>query len=366
MDEIRIGFIGAGYVNFGGGEGPWDHASRLERLEGVRIVGVSDPCRERAQAVLAGRTSPAFEGAQAYATPRELLEQGRPDVVWIGVPPNAHGTLETSRDLELACAKAGVHLFIEKPLSNAEPEAVRPLCNALQQSNVLVSVGYMFRYSRAIDKMKELLAECGEFARVFVGRYNCAYSEIRKTEWWDVRQSGGPIVEQATHFVDLARYLVGEAVLSTVHAQRIMAGDLGGDLSDVPADADGNPYDAQVPDRFKAPRATAATWTFENGAIASLTHGTWLHRKKYESSIEVWADGLMMVLEDPYGDCRLIVRRPHSEESETFAFSNDDPYLSEDRAFIEAIRRNTPSLIRSPYDDAFKTFELTWAIRRAK
>ena len=45
--------------------------------------------------------------------------------------------------------------------------------------------------------------------------------------------------------------------------------------------------------------------------------------------------------------------------------SDDDPYLSEDAAFLSAVRSGDASCVRSSYADAFRTYELTWAIRRA-
>lgn len=63
---LKIAFIGAGQVNFGGGEGPWDHgigdyvqlmiaATRLEKLHGenflLSVVGVCDPFVDRAKKV---------------------------------------------------------------------------------------------------------------------------------------------------------------------------------------------------------------------------------------------------------------------------------------------------------------------------
>lgn len=46
-----------------------------------------------------------------------------------------------------------------------------------------------------------------------VGRYSCPYNNIEKTQWWDIQKSGGCIVEQATHFVDLMRYLAGGDII---------------------------------------------------------------------------------------------------------------------------------------------------------
>ena len=103
-------------------------------------------------------------------------------------------------------------------------------------------------------------------------------------------------------------------------------------------------------------------WRFASGALGSMTHGTLLHREKYETEIEIWGDGLRIVLLDPYGHCRILIRRPHSEETEKIEFLDDDPYLTEDKAFLDAVRSGDSSGIRSSYADAMKTFELTWAI----
>ena len=364
-EKLRIGFVGAGAVNFGGGEGPWDHASRLEKIEGIQVIGVADPDTERARTKLAERSHEMYRQATVFGDYREMLEKTRPDAVWIGVPPNAHGVRDAGVDIEIQCTTAGVNMFIEKPLSAFRPQRVEPVVEAIMRSDLLTSVGYMFRYSQAVAEMRRILAETSCTPRAFTGRYNCAYSGIRKAEWWDVRMVGGPIVEQATHFADLARFLVGDVELDSVKAVAIQGTEPLGHLEDVPLNDDGRRFDALTPPEHRPSCTTAAVWKYTSGAVGSLLHGTLLHGGKYESELEVWADGLRLVLVDPYGDCRLLVRRPHSEETETIHFGDDDPYLSEDVAFVKALRTGNRSTIRSSYEDAFETYKLTWAIADA-
>ena len=364
-ERLRIGFVGAGAVNFGGGEGPWDHASRLEKIDGIEVVGVADPDMERARGKLAERHHQMYEGAEVFGDFREMIERTGPEAVWIGVPPNVHGVDAEGLDIEIQCARAGVSMFIEKPLSASRPERVRPVAEIVEGSEVVTGVGYMFRYSRAVHEMRRILEETGAAPRVFSGRYDCAYSGIRKAAWWDVRKVGGPIVEQATHFVDLARFLMGDAELGSVKGVAIGGDKPLGRLEDVPLDPEGRRFDEGVPAEYRPACATAAVWSFADGGIGSLVHGALLHGGKYESELEVWADGLRLVLVDPYGDCRLLVRRPHSEETEVMDFGDDDSYLAEDVAFVEALRTGDGGTIRSPYGDAFKTHELTWAIADA-
>lgn len=82
------------------------------------------------------------------------------NVLCIGVPPFAHGSLNEGLDLELQFIQAGIHLFVEKPISVQPPEKFRAYVEAVmreqKKNNVIVGVGYMFRYHPAVDKIKEV------------------------------------------------------------------------------------------------------------------------------------------------------------------------------------------------------------------
>lgn len=59
--RLRVAFIGAGSVNFGeASQGPWDHATRVERLAGegmpLDIVGVVDPAVDKVRLCAAPAT----------------------------------------------------------------------------------------------------------------------------------------------------------------------------------------------------------------------------------------------------------------------------------------------------------------------
>jgi len=250
-------------------------------------------------------------------------------------------------------------MFIEKPISCHPVEEVQKVAAELDSTRLIVSVGYMFRYSQAVKKMKDIIAQHGE-PRMFMARYNTAYSTLAKEMWWDVKSSGGPIVEQATHLCDLARFLVGEVDLESVTARSIKQTHRLGALSKLPANIE--QLEEKLPEERRIPRVTSATWNFTNGCIGTLTHGVLLHQQKYETEIEVWGDGYRMVLTDPYNLCQLNVRLPNSEETVRVQLSEEDVYYEEDKAFLEAIVGQT-NAIASSYDDSFKTYKFTWKIR---
>jgi len=376
---LRIAFIGAGQVNFGGGEGPWNHARRLEELyqtlrtqQGapvlLNVVAIYDPFVAHAARILEKQRGLSkhpglWRDTQVFGDYNSMFDSVQIEAVFVGVPPAAHGSLIAPSDIEIQCAKRGIHMFIEKPLSCHPLQDVQEVANVLASEvarGLIVSVGYMFRYSKALRKMKDIIEKYGEPTAI-MARYNCAYEKLNKEMWWDVKNSGGPIVEQATHFCDLARYLAGEVNLDTVKAIAVKQTDRLGKLKSQPENI--RALEETIPEERRVPRVSHAYWQFESGAIGSLTHGVLLHGSKYESEIEVWGDGYRLVLSDPYTKCALSVRLPESEETTTTEFSDEDTYYVEDKIFLEAIINKTTEHITSPYHDAFETYRFSWKIR---
>ena len=233
--------------------------------------------------------------------------------VLLGVPPLYHGSVESPLDIELQCLRAGLHIFIEKPVSVVPPEKFWSYVQAVEkiqrEKGLALSVAYMFRYHHAIFQMKSILEKHGHPVMGISAKYICAYSEMDHPFWWNKTKSGGPVVEQATHFCDLMRYLAGEVVTESISALAIPASDeksKPGFLSVVkPVN-----NEASLDNACRIPRLTSAHWLFTNGAVGNLIHAIALHGPKYEATIEVWADGLRMSLEEMYfPECKLRVRR---------------------------------------------------------
>ena len=80
--------------------------------------------------------------------------------MYVGVPPFVHGSLDEGLDLELQFIQAGIHVFVEKPVSVQSPEKFKAYVEAViteqKKHNVIVGVAYMFRYHPAVDKIKEV------------------------------------------------------------------------------------------------------------------------------------------------------------------------------------------------------------------
>jgi predicted dehydrogenase len=156
-----------------------------------------DNAREFAEKYTQGQGS-------TFTDPREMFEKADLDLVVICLPPFAH-----SNEVDLA-AGHGVHILMEKPIALSSEHAWR-MVEAAEAAPIKTQVGFMFRFGTAIERLKELLAS-GEVgpAGLMSARYFC---NSLHAEWWrDRSRSGGQLVEQVIHMVDLMRYLMGEAV----------------------------------------------------------------------------------------------------------------------------------------------------------
>lgn len=381
MIELKFAFVGAGQVNFGGGEGPWNHAKRLEQIDtitqndkevkvSISVVGIADAYEDFANKVLENQRKKSlkpemWKDTKVFSSATTMVETlEKIDAVIVGVPPAAHGTTKSPHNFEMICATKGIHMLIEKPISCYPLDDVDQVAKTLseaEENGVVISVAYMFRYHSALQKMREIINTHGP-VRAFNARYLCAYADIAKEMWWDVERSGGPIVEQGTHFCDLARFIGGEVDLSTLHAVSLKQSDTLGHLSKLPPNIH-NLENTLSSDR-KVPRVTNAFWKYTSGAIGSLMHGVLLHGQKYEAELEVWGDGYRMVLMEPYTKCQLSVRLSGSDTATVYDFSEEDVYFKEQKAFVEAIVNKNNKEVQSTYKDAFHTYQFSWTIRK--
>ncbi len=153
----------------------------------------------------------------------------QPDVALVTNPASLH--IETG----LALAKEGIHLFIEKPLSN-RLDGVDELLDVCCQRNLVLMIGYNFRFYEPLQMVRQALIE-GRIGRPLalraeVGQY---LPDWRPTG--DYRQSvsakqnlGGGAVLELSHELDYVRWLMGK--VKTVSAQVGHLSDLEIDVED--------------------------------------------------------------------------------------------------------------------------------------
>jgi len=371
--DFNLVMIGAGNIMFGSDEGPWNHSFRFEHKLGPRlkVTALIDPAIARSEKVLEGKrqsfVESAYRDTKTYKTIEDyhaaLKASGEPmpDAIVIGCPPAYRGGTTKGTDLEINLIKyfPQTAYFVEKPVGTGTIEAAKTVTERLIENGNIVSVGYMLRYLRCVQKMKQIIHENNLTVMATNARYSCAYEAIAKPAWWNKAIDMGPVIEQGTHFCDLSRYFGGDVDIDSVAAKSIEFYEAPGKLSKIPIDED------KIPEDQRIPRLTSAIWKYTNGAVGSFTHAVALQGHAYACELEVWADGFHMRLVDPYQSPTLYVRRPGDDHEERHVYTDDDPFFSEVSSFIDAIEGGPDPHILSSFEDATKTYELTWAIRLA-
>ncbi|RXK39480.1 hypothetical protein M231_03148 [Tremella mesenterica] len=371
--DFNVVFIGAGNIMFGSDEGPWNHSFRFEHKLGPRlkVTALIDPNLSRAQTVIDGKRASFVESAyrdtelfktiEDYHAALKARKSTDPHAIVVGCPPAYRGGTTKGADLELQLLKyfPKTAYFVEKPVGTGTIEAARTVTEELINNGNIVSVGYMLRYLRCVQMMKRIIHDNDLTVIATNARYSCAYEAIAKPAWWNKAIDMGPVIEQGTHFCDLSRYFGGDVDINSVVAKSVEWYETPGKLSKIPID------ESKIPEEQRIPRLTSAVWKYDNGAVGAFTHAVALQGQAYACELEVWADGFHMRLVDPYQAPTLYVRRPGDDHEERHAFTDDDPFFSEVSSFIDAIEGGPDPHILSSFEDATKTYELTWAIRLA-
>ncbi|MBI3944935.1 MAG: Gfo/Idh/MocA family oxidoreductase [Armatimonadetes bacterium] len=307
IETARIGFVGAG----GNAQG---HMQRVAALEGARITAICDLASDRAEAAAAKYQ------ATAYTDYRRLLGEEDLDALYVSVPPFAH------YDAEILAAERGVHLFVEKPVALTLERGLE-VWEAIARAGIISCAGYQVRYAAFSENVREFVAD--KNLLMVNGR---RWGSLVGGQWWQKMElSGGQLVEQATHQIDLIRYWAGEVrrVYAT-YARRVHG---------------------KVPG-ITIPDLQAVQMEFANGAIGHFISSC--TGAPGGSGTELFLEGMKLTVEGS---------GPPKLEPANAASLDTEPreVLAIDQVFVEAVRSGDRSRIKSPYLDALKTLDVTLA-----
>ena len=313
MKPVNVAFVGAGSNASG-------HMKRVSAVEGAQIVAICDIDEERAEAA-----AKAY-GAKTYTDYSPMIERENLSALYVSVPPFAH------YDAEILAAQKGVHLFVEKPVALTMEKGLE-ICEAVEKAGIITCVGYQVRYGNTVDRAKKFL-EGRTIAMVASNRWG---GMAPKPWWWRMDQSGGQIVEQTTHQFDMIRYLAGEITeVYANYALRTLTHVEGLDIPDV----------------------GVVTLMFESGAIGYVSSSCALNKGGGGGNLDI-------ILKD------VVLKWSHNALSTAPPGEYEElqgeipPAPSIDEVFIKAVQIGDGSQIRSPYQDALKSLDVTLAANQA-
>ena len=198
--EVRAGIIGAGLIGQA-------HSLMLRRISdrtnrGLRVIAVAD--REpKAAENLAAR----WPGARALASAAEVIADETIDAVWVCTPTAYH------HEVCLMAARAGKHIFCEKPLAMTAAQA-REMATAISSAGVIGQVGLVLRFSPVYTVMRALVSDPGAGAVLAVTMRDDQDFPIRgvhNSAWRNDPSitAGGTLVEHSVHDFDLLTWMFG-------------------------------------------------------------------------------------------------------------------------------------------------------------
>jgi myo-inositol 2-dehydrogenase / D-chiro-inositol 1-dehydrogenase len=209
---------------------------------------------------------------------------------------------------------------------------------AIAKAGVISCVGYQLRYRGSAEAARARLGapEAGN-AGIVHGFYWCGTGRSAPESWRNrMADSGGQILEQATHTLDMMRFLLGDVEEVFAYYSRGILPEGHGDAPDV----------------------HAVSLRFASGAVGTMS-ATWALDPKN------WS--LANVLHIGFGDSRLLWRVDglsvtRDMETEEVALAPDGNI---DQVFVDAVRRGDPSAIRSDYAEGVRTLAMCLAINES-
>ena len=218
---VKVGIIGCG------GIGQNKHMPSLHKIENVEMVAFCDLILERAQMCKEKYGTPDALVCTDY---RELLAVEDIEVVHVLTPNREHA------EISVAALKAGKHVMCEKPMAKTA-EGAKQMCEAAKASGKKLAIGYQHRMKPQAITAKEYI-DSGALGEIYYA--NCYAIRRRGTPNWGVfldaeAQGGGPIIDIATHSLDLTLYLMNnyepEMVVGKTHKklEHPEAGNIWGD-----------------------------------------------------------------------------------------------------------------------------------------
>jgi len=190
MKKVKITIVGCGRI-------AQTHLQALEKIDRADLKAVCDVSSQTARSV-----AEQFK-CQAYTDCRKMLASEEPDALIICSPPNTHSKIST-----LALTQ-GVNVLCEKPFALNSNEAKQMVLTA-KKKKLLLMMASKFRFVDDVVRAKGML-QSGFLGKPVLFE-NIFCSRVDMSKRWNSRKrisGGGVLVDNGTHSVDIARFLLG-------------------------------------------------------------------------------------------------------------------------------------------------------------
>jgi len=183
---LGVGVIGAGRIGL-------VHLEALSSCDSAKAVIISNPTVSKAQAAAEKYRLEGFTGDAD-----EVINHPDVEAVWICSPSQFHA------DQIKACAKAGKHVFCEKPIATDLAETIEAI-NACNEAGVKLMTALQRRFDPNFMRVKQAITtgEVGDVVQIKLCSRDPAPPPFEY-----VQGGGGIFKDMAVHDLDMARFLM--------------------------------------------------------------------------------------------------------------------------------------------------------------
>ena len=265
--EIGIGMLGYAFMGKA-------HSNGFKKLPYMMYPPVAIP---RLVAVVGRNEEAVAEAARRYGYEgyytdwRKMLEDDNIQLFDNGGPNNIHA------EPCIEAAKAGKHVFCEKPLGRTAEES-KSMLDAVEAAGVKHMVAFNYRFVPAIVQAKKLIDE-GMLGRIYHFRGKYLQEWIMDPNFekvWRLDKSiagSGALGDLGAHTIDLARFLVGEPTKVSAMTKTF--------IEERPLEGGGGTGKVDVDDAF------VSLLEFDNGAIGTIEASRFAGGRKNHHVIEI-------------------------------------------------------------------------------
>ncbi len=302
-NNLRFGVIGAGRIGK-------IHAENLAtRIPDVVIAGITDVNVKAAQDLADRLHIAAVE--EDYHT---LLSDPTIDAIAICSSTDTHA------QIVVEAAKAGKHIFCEKPI-DLRLEKIDAALDAVEKAGVKLQIGFNRRFDPNFRKVRTMVAE-GKIGKLQILRITSRDPAPPPLSY--IKVSGGIFLDMTIHDFDMARYLSGSEVEEVYTAAGVMVDPDIGEAGDL---------DTAI-----------ITLRFANGAIGTIDNSRQAVYG-YDQRVEVFGSNGMIQAHNNTPDNDVYFNADGVQSAKPLYFFLErytESFIAEMKEFVRSIRENVP------------------------
>jgi myo-inositol 2-dehydrogenase/D-chiro-inositol 1-dehydrogenase len=305
--RLKIGIIGAGRIGK-------IHTENIARfIPRARLEGIADIRLTAEQEAWAKNL-----GARIISKdPGDLLKDSSIDALVICSSTDTHA------DLAIEAAKAGKHIFCEKPVDSSVPKVKKAL-KAVKDAGVKLQIGFNRRFDHNFARIRQYILD-GDIGQVQIVKITSRDPAPPPPAY--VAISGGIFIDMMIHDFDMARFQAGSDITEVFSMGAVLIDPEIGKAGDIDT--------------------ALVTLRFANGAIGIIDNS----RKAvygYDQRVEVFGSrGSAAAENDLPNTVRLSNEKHVIGELPLYFFLEryKQAFIDEMAAFIDAVQNNKPAAV---------------------